>query len=228
MLDRLLSQIDKYPFDFISHFFLLLPVLFCVIRREFLDKILLCVGLYFFIRFLEESVLLYYVLHKKSTISLQKGLLAIDTLIVAELFYLALKQRYVARQVGISLALITVFITIITYIYSQYSFINASLFRALIIFFAIAYFNKILAENRVLRIVNHAMFWVSAGFLIYGMGTFMTSLFTDYLLDPTITSDQTFDLFWNMSQFLSVIQCVLVSIGLWVSKFDRENYIQPI
>ncbi|WP_041257565.1 hypothetical protein [Fibrella aestuarina] len=228
MVERFVEFFQHYPLDVISHLFLFSPVCVFIYRRAFFDKALLCVCLYFLVHFLEETVLLYYVLHKQSTISIQKGLIAIDTLVIAELYYLALKENEISRQIGLALSLVTLFVTIVTYVYSQYSFIGASLFRLLLILFAIVYFNKILAENRILKIIHHPMFWISSAFLVFGMGTFMTSLFIDYLLDPAITSDKTFDLFWNMGQLLSVFQCVLVSIGFWVSKFDRGNYIQPL
>lgn len=228
MLDRSLKHLANYPLDFLSHFCLLLPALLYFYRREFLNTTLLCAILFFVIRFIEECVLLYYSLTRQNNLSLQKGLLVIDTIIVTELFYLSLKDRLFARQAGLALALSAVFVTVVAYMYSEYSFVGASLFRFLLIFFALAYFNKILAENRILRIVHHPMFWISSAFLIYGMGTFMTSLFTDYLLDSAKTSDQTFDLFWNMGQVLSIIQCILAAISIWVSKFDRLNYVHPI
>lgn len=228
MYQRLIALLSEYPIGAINHLLLLLPVCVAGYRREYLDGKLVLIALFFLIHFVEESVLLYYVINGMITTSIQKGFLVIDIILLAEFFYVSYKGKPAIQRFSVILSLFIGLVVIANYRSQTMSFVSESLFRLLLICFAILYFNKILAENRILRIVNHSIFWISAGFLIYGMGTFMTSLFTDYLLDPSKTSDQTFDLFWNMSQLLSIIQCMLVSIGLWVSKFDRENYIQSI
>ncbi|MEZ0486840.1 hypothetical protein [Fibrella aquatica] len=228
MIERLIKFTLNYPLDIISYLFLLLPVFVAIYRRELLDKVLFLAVIYFLVRFLEESALLYYSLLAPSTISLQKGLLVIDVILIAQLYYFALEGQNLTRKAGLFFSFITLVVIVVTYFYSEYASIGASLLRVLIIFFSLSYFNKILSENRILRIVHHPMFWVNASILLYGMGTFMIWLFIDYLLDMTKTSDQTFDLFWNMGQIIVIIQCIVSAVGIWATKFDRDNYIQSV
>lgn len=227
MLTHLLDKIYQYPIIALSHLLLLLPVCIAMYRQKFLTSTLSLVLLYFAVHFIEETLLLYYVLIYKKTISLQKGFFFLDIILLTEIFYFSYKNNKQLQKMSVIFAIACGLIVFINYQTEALSFISASTLKSLIIILSLAYFHKILSENRVKKIVLHSMFWISCGFLIYGMGTFMTSVFTDYLLDDKITSDQTFDLFWNMGQLLSIIHCVLVAIGLWVSKFDRENYIQP-
>lgn len=206
---------------------LLLPVAVAAYRREYLSGILSVVGLYFLFHFIEESILLWYVLYQKPTTTIQKVFFLIDVILAAQAFYIVHKHHRNLRRISlVSCAVIGVIILIDIWQQVSQGSVSAALVRLLLIFFALTYFNKILSENRVLKVIHHPMFWVSAGFLVYGMGTFMTSLFTDYLLDESKTSDQTFHLVWNIGQLLCIVQCILTAIGFWVAKLDRNNYLQ--
>ncbi|MBO0939538.1 hypothetical protein J2I47_23515 [Fibrella sp. HMF5335] len=225
MFDQLISLLAKYPVVTLGHIMLLLPVVFGILRREYLNSVLVFVVIYFAIHFIEQCLLLYYVIYDKKTIGVQKGFLIFYTIIIARLFYISYRNSVKLRRIGLITCLLIGIVLLIDFQYNSFAFIGATLFRLLLIVFSLTYFNKILSENRVLRTIYHPMFWISSGFLIYGMGTFMTSLFTDYLLDATKTSDQTYGLFLTMAELLGIIQCVLVATGMWVSKFDQKNYI---
>ena len=226
MVDHLFFTLQKYPVVALSHFMLLLPVAIAVHRREYSSPILWVIGFYFLLHFIEESILLYYVVYKKQTAGIQKSFFLLDVLIAGQAFYLGQPHNRGLRQVGLfSCGVIGGLILADFWGQGLPTFVSAALVRLLLIFFALTYFNRILAENRVLKVIHHPMFWISAGFLIYGMGTFMTSLFTDYLLDESRTSDQTFDLFWNIGQLMCIVQCILAAVGFWMTKLDTTNYI---
>ena len=226
MINHLFFTLQKYPVVALSHFMLLLPVAIAVYRREYLSPILWVIVFYFSLHFIEESILLYYVVYKKHTVGIQKSFFVLDVFIAGQAFYIGQPHNKRLRQIGLlSCGLIGGLILADFWGQDLPAFISAALVRLLFIAFALSYFNKILAENRVLKVVYHPMFWVSAGFLVYGMGTFMTSLFTDYLLDESRISDQTFDLFWNIGQLMCIIQCVLAAVGFWMTKLDTTNYI---
>lgn len=90
---------------------------------------------------------------------------------------------------------------------------------------ALTYLNEIVKEARIKSILSYSMFWVSAGFLIYSLGTFFVSLFGEFLFDPKLVDDETFNIYWNLNNVLFIIFSVLSSIGLWFSKYDSENLI---
>lgn len=227
-MDMLEEQFLKYPLDFIAHFLLLLPIAVGVYRRERLTNTLVAVIVYFLIIFVQEVVLLVYTLNKVSSIRLQQLLLIIDSLITAEIYYLAFKYKTSYRQIVVVSLAISLTILIINYLAIPLAFISSSVHKLTIILFSLMYFNKVLLENRVKNMINHAMFWISAGFLLFGMGTFFSSLFIDYLLGDSNELDIAFDLFWGLDQVIICIQCILAAIGFWVSRYDRANYLQPV
>lgn len=228
MLKSLKDLFDFYPLDFYSYFFMLLPVAVASYRREFLTPVLSIVTAYFLVRFLEECVFLYYVLIPKSTHSINNFSLILDSLLIGWFYWSSFTRNSIARKIAIAVTASIFVIATSNYLVEGLGSVSHSCMRLMMIILSLVYFNKILSENRVRKIVAHSLFWVNAGFLFYGMGTFMTSLFKDYLLDPMLTTKETYNLFSDMNQMLSIILSVLVAIGIWVSKNDRDNYIQPI
>ena len=225
MIQALKNLFAQYPLDFYSHFFLLLPVLIAIYRREYLTIIISIVVLYFAIRFIEESVFLYYAVKGKHMHSLNNGVLAVDILIVGELYYLTFKNNPIVKKITVFATAAAFLITLCNYMLNGPISVSNTIMRLLCILLAFAYFNKILSENRIRKIWLNTLFWVSSGFMIYCMGTFMRSLFSDYLLDPIKTPNETYDTFLAMDQVLNIIKCILAAVGMWVSKSDRDNYI---
>lgn len=68
------------------------------------------------------------------------------------------------------------------------------------------------------------MFWVSVGVLLYAAGTLFMYLFSEYIFTPK-ASDELFDIYWGITQIVSIIFCLTTSLGVWVSKYDSENYL---
>ena len=228
MVEALIRQFCKYPLDFISHLFLLLPVTIGAYRQKYLTNTLLSVAIYFAVQFLQETVLLNYTLNKCSSIKLQQLLLILDTVILSEIFFLAFKDRKSNKYITLFALTISLLVSTIDYLIIPLTSISSSLFKLTIILFSLMYFNKILSENRIKNVLKHSMFWISSGFLLLGMGTFFSSLFIDYLLGDSKEQDNAFDLFWAIDQVVICLQCILIAIGLWVSKFDKNNYILPV
>jgi hypothetical protein len=79
---------------------------------------------------------------------------------------------------------------------------------------------------RIKNILLHTMFWFGAGLLVYASGTFFSMLFSEYWYgDITQVPAEIFDRYWNICQILFIIFCCITSVGLWVSKRDRENFV---
>ncbi|RZM23506.1 MAG: hypothetical protein EOO88_25925 [Pedobacter sp.] len=225
MLQHLKDQFAAYPADFYSHFFLLLPVFIAIYRREFLTPVLWAITLYFTVQFVEECVLLYYALLVKYNHNVTKGTLVLDILLVGAIYFLSFTTNKFSQKIVLVATSLAACTALVNYLSAGPPSISRAIFCLLLIILSLTYFNRILAENRIRKIVNHSLFWVSAGFLFYGMGTFMTSVFSDYLV---VMPKETYDLFSDMGQWVSIILSVLASVGLWVSKYDKDNYIQPI
>ncbi len=228
MDNTLSNQFAAHPLDFYYHALLLLPVAVAVYRREFLTPVLLGVALYFAQRFLEESFFLQYALLRKNNQTLSMGVLLIDILLLGGTYYLSFADNRVAKKLTLLAAGAVFGLCLVNYLLVGSASISRAGIRLLMVVLALLYFNKILSENRVRRILWHSMFWVSAGFLFYGTGTFLTNLFYDFLLDPALTTQATYDFFIDLDQLLGILHCVFIAIGLWVSHKDQQNYIQII
>ena len=210
------------------HFLLLLPVAVSIYRRAYLTPVLLVATLYFMVQFLKESILLYYTLKAISTNNLSKIYLIINTLLIGWFYWMSFRNNQRTNIITIVLTALTFGVTGINYALGGDMSISEVAMKSIIIIFSLMYFNKILSENRIKSIVSHALFWINAGFLFYGTGTFMISLFKGYLLDDKITPQATYNLFLDMESLLSILFSVLVAIGIWKAKCDRTNYIQSI
>lgn len=79
---------------------------------------------------------------------------------------------------------------------------------------------------RVKSITRYSMFWFTSGLLIYSAGTFFIVLFSEYWYkDINKVPAEVFDRYWNASQALFIIFCLLSAYGLWTSKYDQENIL---
>ena len=225
MIESLKAQFDTYPLDFYSHLFLLLPVAIAGYRQKFLTPALSAVALYFGLRFVEELVFLRIALLGKSNLNAINAGILPDILLVGRIYYLSFKGNRFASQLTVIATGIAFIIAILNFLSISLTSISWPIVRLLMIVLALTYFNRILAENRVRKILHHTLFWVSAGFLFYGMGTFMTSVFSEYLVR---SSEKTYNVFSDMEQMISILLSVLAALGIWVSKYENESYIQPI
>ena len=228
MTERLILFFLKYPLDFVSNFFLLLPVLAGLYRQKYLTIVLKLFVLIFLVRFIEESSLIYIALTKANNIAEQKIYMLIDVLLIAIPYSLLFRHKTTYLRTTYFTG-VAVGVTLLVYIiFFEQTGLSGSVMRFFVIAIALLYYNLILAENKIKNILHHSMFWINAGMLIYAMGTFMTFLFIDYLYDPLKVSDKTFDIFWNISQLVICIQCVLTAIGMYFAKEERTNKLSRI
>ena len=226
--ERLINFALRYPLDVVAHFFLLLPVVVGFYRQKYLTPVLKGISLFFLVRFIEESILLYVSLLKPTNQNEQKIFMLIDILLICFIYSLIFKDKPTYKKITYYSAIIIEAVLLYLIVFHAKNGLSGPVMRFYIIIITLIYYNFMLAENRVKNILYHSMFWINAGFLIYAMGTFMTSLFIDYLIDSTKESNNTFDLFWNMSQVVICIQCILMAIGMYFAKKERTNQLSRI
>ena len=227
-MERLINFALKYPLDFVAYFFLLLPVLVGLYRQKYLTTVLKGISIIFFARFIEESILLYVSFLKPTNQDEQKLFMLIDVFLICLVYALIFKNKLAYKKIAYYSAVVVEIMLIVLMLFHARNGLSGSVMRLYIIIITLVYYNFVLAENKVKNILHHSMFWINAGFLVYAMGTFMTSLFIDYLIDSTKDSNQTFDLFWNMSQIIICIQCTLTAIGMYFAKEERTNRLSQI
>jgi hypothetical protein len=225
MLVEIKRLILAFPLDFIAYFLLLLPVIIGVYRQGYLTRNLVGTVVFFTVKFLEDTILNYYAIRQENNLDQQRGFFILDVFLLSFIYYPSFSGNKFIKTLLLTTTIGSLMALIVNYFFYSSLSLGAVVTRIILIMFSLNYFNKMLSENRIKNVLKHPMFWVSSGFLMFGMGTFMSTLFTDHLLDKTKTSYTTYILFNNMNQIVISIQCILVAIGLWVSKFDQNNYM---
>ncbi|RZM23507.1 MAG: hypothetical protein EOO88_25930 [Pedobacter sp.] len=172
-------------------------------------------------RFLGDTAMLYYSLIPQNNLNLSKALILIDVLFIGWFYFVSLAGNSFAGLLTISSTVIVFCIALFNYLSDGPLSVGRSGLRLLMVVMALTYFNKILADNQIKKVVLHSAFWVSSGFLFYGAGTLMIAVSADYLQKA---SQDVYDVYSNMDQMISMLFSCLVAIGLWISKFDQDNY----
>ncbi|WP_148562509.1 hypothetical protein [Spirosoma radiotolerans] len=135
-------------------------------------------------------------------------------------------EKPIQKRIILLLTVIVTFVSIYSYSSTDVSSVSLSVFRFFLIILSLSYFNNVLSDMRVSKITKHSLFWFSSGLLIYSTGTFFIMLFSEYWYRGVDkVSAEVFDKYWNASQLLFVIFCLFSSVGLWFSKYDKENFI---
>lgn len=225
MLERLLLLCEKYPLDFVSHLSSSLPVILGLIRYKYLSTVTKYVIIFFLFCFLKESTALWLSLLKQNNLYLQ-NIESIVEIIIILIISLYCFQSPKWKRVWVSLSITCIMISLLNYKSDQISALALSTFRLFSIFFCLSYFSKILIDVRVKNILLHTMFWFASGLLVYSTGTFFIVLFSEYWYkDINKVPPEVFDKYWNASQILFVIFSLLSALGIWLSRYDKENLL---
>lgn len=225
MWGKLLELSTKYPIDLLSHLSSLIPVIVGVSRVKQWTKTSAFILLFFIFCFVKDTYALWHVMLTLNTTFIQNIETFFQAVIVGTIYYHCF-DKCLSKQILIVLTLMCTSIIIVSYEEIKVSVIALLSFRLLSIGLTLAYFNKILVDMRIKNVLAHVMFWFSAGLLIFSTGTFFIVLFSEYWYkDINKVPAEVFDKYWNTSQFLFIFFSLLSAYGLWVSKYDRENFI---
>ncbi len=225
MWARLLELAEKYPLDFLSHLSSSLPIILGTMAYKYLRRPETYVGLFFIFCFVKDTYWLFLILFSKNTLYVQNIESFFETALVGLIYYYCFDSLQARRNI-IILTTLCLMSTLYEYSGTQVSSISLSAFRLLSIGLCLAYFNKVLTDMHVKNIVQHTMFWFTAGLLIYSTGTFFIMLFSEYWYkDINKVAPEVFDRYWNANQILFIIFCCFSGVGMYMSKLDRENYI---
>ncbi|GAB3798716.1 hypothetical protein GCM10028819_20450 [Spirosoma humi] len=225
MWDRLLELSVRYPIDLLSYLSSLIPILISVLRFNQLTKIALYIILFFAFCFVKDTYALWYVIRALNTTFIQNLETLFQSFLIGFIYYNCFDKR-LSKQILAGLTLLCATLIVFTYEDIKVSVTALLSFRVLSIGLSLAYFNKILVDMRIKNVLTHTMFWFSAGLLIFAAGTFFIVLFSEYWYkDINKVPAEVFDKYWNASQILFIIFCLFSGIGLWFSKYDKENFI---
>lgn len=225
MWDRLLELSVKYPIDLLSYLSSLIPILVGVTRFKQLNRVAIYVVQFFIFCFVKDTYALWYVLFALNTTFIQNLETFFQSILVGLIYYHCFDKR-LSKQILVGSTLLFAITIISTYDVNKVSVTALLSFRVLSIGLSLAYFNKILVDMRIKDVLSHTMFWFSAGLLIFAAGTFFIVLFSEYWYkDINKVPAEVFDKYWNAGQILFIIFCLFSAIGIWFSKYEKENFI---
>lgn len=222
MLERFNSLATKYPLDVITHLFILLPLLIGLVRYRYLKPEMKWVLGFFTADFIAETTSLFLMLRGGTTLVTQDIRSCLNIIFLAGIYYAALirpGQKKIVAAVGVGFLVFS----LVFYSGNSVSPWAQTAFRVYAMGTALAYYNAILSDLNLKKLQHHSMFWFSAGLLFYAGGTLFTMLFNESLYAKT-TPDNVFDRYWNLMEILYIVFCIVTALGLWVSKYDRDNY----
>lgn len=222
MMERLLHFFAQYPVDLISHLSSSLSIIVGALRYKYLSPNLKAIWVLFIFNFSKDTYSLVVLFTEPSNAYIYNIEPIYQTALVGVIFYLSF-DSFSNRRIIIVLTSICVLITVLYYQKDQVSTVSLSVFKLFAIALSLSYLNKVVMDMRVKNIMGHSMFWFTAGLLIYAAGTFFTVLFSEFIFNPKIVDDETFDIYWNLNSFLFILFAILSAVSIWFGKFDREN-----
>ncbi|GAB2573594.1 hypothetical protein [Spirosoma areae] len=224
MWSKLYEQILAFPIDFISHIGSLIPLLVGLSVYRYV-KLELKIGIVLFaLYFIKDTYALWLSLQSFNNLFTQNIQASFEVLLIGAIYRLSFQTNFL-RSALLALTILSFLATLLFYQSNATSAQSQSVVKLFSILICLVYFNNLLAKLRVKNILLFSMFWVNAGLLIYSAGTFFIFLSAAYIYDMNSTSEDTFDLYWNISQILFLVFCLFFTVGLWVSKYDRENLL---
>ncbi len=228
MMDRLVVWATNYPIDALSYSIILLPLLAGVVRFKYLHRTELVFLLLFLCYYIIETIALYKNLWKQLNLYIIQDVKSLVAIVVLPFIYYPLVRRNWQKRFILVVCLISLIVAIIFFDIDIISPWNQIAFNICAISLCLIYYLILLNEMRIKNLLKHDLFWFNTGLLIYATGTFFISLFSEVLFDEKATPDIDFDLFWNASQICFVLFSVLATVGVFTSRYDRENHIQPV
>lgn len=224
MMERLLHFFAQYPVDLISHLSSILSIIIGTLRYKYLSPNLKAVWVLFILNFIKDTYSLIVVFTEPSNAYIYNIEPIYQTVLIGVIFYLSF-DSFSNRRIIIALTSVCVLITVVYFQKDQASTVSLSVFKLFAIALSLSYLNKVVMDMRVKNIMGHSMFWFTAGLLIYAAGTFFTVLFSEFIFNPKIVDDETFDIYWNLNSFLFILFALLSAVSIWFGKFDRENLV---
>lgn len=221
-MEKLLDLAGRYPLDFVAHLSSLIPIAIGLLTFRLYGRTHRYIWLLFVFFFLKDTFSLWYSYRTLNNLFIQNLETVFETALVGLIYYSCFSNT-VSKRIILGTGILTVGVIAVMYTPNQLSLPSLLLFRVYSIVASLAYFNKTLADLRIKNILKHPLFWFTAGLLIYVLGTFFTSLFSEFIFDPKTVSNETFDFYWNINNVLFVVFSLLTAVGLWCVKYDRNN-----
>ncbi|MFK8105333.1 MAG: hypothetical protein AB8G15_22665 [Saprospiraceae bacterium] len=100
---------------------------------------------------------------------------------------------------------------------TKFNGLSRAVSSLIILFYALAYFYKLLKEVKIKRLETEALFWLSVGLLLYFSANFFIFIFSNYI-QPSVKLSFTF---WGIHAILNITRYIFYTIALWIKPPKR-------
>ncbi|WP_128544905.1 hypothetical protein [Larkinella soli] len=214
MLERFIQLITDFPLWFISDLFLLLAVAAGLVNLSFLNKpfywLLILISLTLSI----ELAMTIYAAYRQNNHYLINLTSLVEMVCLAIVYAKEIRSPR-SRMIIYGLGLIYLIAFLINFEWTRIADYMIGIQRISMIIFVFLHFQSLLVSMRVTNLFSHAMFWVSAGVLIYATGTLFVFLFVNKTL-----RDPSGDFTWYMifTQSFSGFFYFVIALSFWLRR----------
>ncbi|MFC5411145.1 hypothetical protein ACFPMF_17620 [Larkinella bovis] len=222
MLERLFNLYLEHPLELIHDIATIAPVILGIFYADTKKYEVRFLILFFLIIFFRNLISNIYAANKINNIFLYNFIGFIEVITFGLIYYFSVNRPNYKKIIVLTASI--VFLTnIVFWEKNEFSAGIFTITRIYSLFLALLYFMEILAEMRVKNILKHSLFWISSGIIIQATGTILIFLFSKVILS-TKTTPEIFFVYWNFILVTYIAFCLFVSVGFWVSKYDKDNY----
>lgn len=135
------------------------------------------------------------------------------------LFYQVIFKTYIAKRwFGLLIAVFLAFCLLNATYIQDWKIFNTyprTLESILVISASLYYYYKITRQTLYTQIEKSPVFWINTGFFIYFSGSFLLFTISNYILPYSFKFNM---MVWQFHAFLSIVNNILIFIGLWQHK----------
>jgi hypothetical protein len=223
MLEKLINHYFNYSGIIAIEFVTLIPIIIGVVYIKHLNTSMKFLLIYYIMVFIRDFISNLSAIYKINNHYLYNIFGFVEIVTVGLIYYRVVYNVKIKKWIAI-LICISTFLG--TFLWSSTEFSSGILTIADLCSMGISilYFNTIISELKIINILKHSLFWVSSGLIIQAAGTFFIFLFAKIVLSDKVEYS-VFYFYWQVRQVMYIIFCLFSTIGFWVSKYDRENYV---
>ncbi|WP_421826669.1 hypothetical protein [Larkinella sp.] len=223
MLEKLINHYSTYSGILAIEFVTLIPIIIGVVYLKHLNASMKFLLIYYTTVFIRDFISNLSAIYKINNHFLYNIFGFVEIVTVGLIYYQAVQNLKIRKWIAILIA-ISAFLG--TFLWSSTEFSSGILTIADLCSMGISilYFNTIISELKIINILKHPLFWVSSGLIIQAAGTFFIFLFAKVVLSENVEYS-IFYFYWQVRQVMYILFCLFSTIGFWVTKYDKENYV---
>lgn len=224
------SYVERYPLACAPVFFIILPLLLCLVRYGSFDGAFRTLFAFLAIDLVVGLVMIQMAAYHQNNLLLLNLFVPIRYALFGLIFYWRFQSERYRRWIWYSIIGFIPFALLDIYV-SNYNLADLHHHRvgkyaqvvesALIILWALLYFYETIKELKVNNIIRYPFFWVCAGLLIFYSGNIFFFPFWHYMYQWEEKLDLGF--IERVPAIVELISLFLFTVGIWQTRSHRES-----